>query len=87
MLIRYNQKTIEIKDRVSFEIKYDMFDVTCHIIDTKGDVLMTGTLKDKIGMERAVRAINSTLCWRPENILTVNNAWKVTEYNPYADMD
>ena len=84
MLIRQNNKTIEVKDRVSFEIKYIDFEIICNIIDTNGNVLMTGTGKDRIGMERAVRQINSTLGWRPENILTVNNAWKVTEHDPYA---
>ena len=86
MLIRYNNQTIRIKDRVSFEVNYDMLDVICNIIDAKGNVLMTGAGKDRIGMERAVRHINSSLHWRPENILKIDAGWKITEHDPYANM-
>lgn len=86
MLIRQNNKTIEVKDRVSFEIKYIDFEIICNIIDTNGNVLMTGTRKDRIGMEHAVRHINSTLHWRPENILKIDSGWKITEHDPYANV-
>lgn len=86
MLIRQNNKTIEVKDRVSFEIKYIDFEIICNIIDAKGNVLMTGAGKDRIGMERAVRHINSTLQWRPENILKVDASWKITESDPYTNV-